>query len=184
MSPRSNIYLWLIATILVAALTAWAVTQRLPSPPEASIQAPSGLSLHEWMHQHLEISSAQHVILDPLESAFESQRVQLRQQIRQSGEVLAIAIRDSAPDAAILALGADVPVCLAGRPARMSGVGEVVEPLSTALPAAWLVLAWAANLFNFMDGSDGLAGGMAVCGFLVYATAAWLAGSTEFVDNS
>jgi Spy/CpxP family protein refolding chaperone len=103
MSPRSNIYLWLIATILVAALTAWAVTQRLPSPPEASIQAPSGLSLHEWMHQHLEISSAQHVILDPLESAFESQRVQLRQQIRQSGEVLAIAIRDAAPDAAILA---------------------------------------------------------------------------------
>ena len=103
MSPRSNIYLWLIATILVAALTAWAVTQRLPSPPEASIQAPSGLSLHEWMHQHLEISSAQHVILDPLESVFESQRVQLRQQIRQSGEVLAIAIRDAAPDAAILA---------------------------------------------------------------------------------
>lgn len=108
MSPRSNIYLWLIATILVAALTAWAVTQRLPSPPEksvgdASIQAPSGLSLHEWMHQHLEISSAQHAILDPLESVFESQRVQLRQQIRQSGEVLAIAIRDAAPDAAILA---------------------------------------------------------------------------------
>lgn len=103
MSPRSNIYLWLIATILVAALTAWAVTQRLPSPPEASIQAPSGLSLHEWMHQHLEISSTQHAILDPLESAFESQRVQLRQQIRQSGEVLAIAIRDAAPDAAILA---------------------------------------------------------------------------------
>ena len=103
MSPRSNIYLWLIATILVAALTAWAVTQRLPSPPEASIQAPSGLSLHEWMHQHLEISSTQHVILDPLESAFDSQRVQLRQQIRQSGEVLAIAIRDAAPDAAILA---------------------------------------------------------------------------------
>ena len=102
MNPRSNIYLWLIATILVAALTAWAVTQRLPSPPE-SIQVPSGLSLHEWMHQHLEISSAQHVILDPLESAFESQRVQLRQQIRQSGEVLAIAIRDAAPDAAILA---------------------------------------------------------------------------------
>ena len=102
MNPRSNIYLWLIATILVAALTAWAVTQRLPSPPE-SIQVPSGLSLHEWMHQHLEISSTQHAILDPLESAFESQRVQLRQQIRQSGEVLAIAIRDAAPDAAILA---------------------------------------------------------------------------------
>ena len=45
------------------------------------------------------------------------------------------------PDArAVLALGADVPVCLAGRPARMQGVGEVVSPLYHALPAAHLVL--------------------------------------------
>lgn len=44
------------------------------------------------------------------------------------------------PDAvAVLALGADVPVCLAGRPARMQGVGEVLSPLPP-LPAAWLVL--------------------------------------------
>ena len=44
------------------------------------------------------------------------------------------------PDAAaVLALGADVPVCLAGRPARMEGVGEVLSPL-LPLPAAWLVL--------------------------------------------
>lgn len=44
------------------------------------------------------------------------------------------------PDAAaVLALGADVPVCLAGRPARMEGVGEVLSPLPP-LPAAWLVL--------------------------------------------
>ena len=108
MSPRSNIYLWLVATILVAALTAWAVTQRFPSPSEksagdASIQTSSELSLHEWMHQHLEISTAQHGLLDPLESIFESERVQLRQQIRQLGENLAVAIRDAAPDAAILA---------------------------------------------------------------------------------
>lgn len=44
------------------------------------------------------------------------------------------------PDAAaVLALGADVPVCLAGVPARMRGVGESVTPVS-GLPAAWLVL--------------------------------------------
>jgi 4-diphosphocytidyl-2-C-methyl-D-erythritol kinase len=42
--------------------------------------------------------------------------------------------------AAILALGADVPVCLAGRPARMQGVGEVLTPLPP-LPPLWLVLA-------------------------------------------
>lgn len=43
------------------------------------------------------------------------------------------------PDAgALLALGADVPVCLAGRPLRMRGIGERLTPL--ALPAFWLVL--------------------------------------------
>lgn len=35
-----------------------------------------------------------------------------------------------------------------------------------------LALAWYANLYNFMDGSDGLAGGMAVFGFGAYAWAA------------
>lgn len=38
-----------------------------------------------------------------------------------------------------LSIGADVPVCLAGRPTRMEGVGEVLTP-APALPPAWLVL--------------------------------------------
>ncbi|MBL6957462.1 MAG: 4-(cytidine 5'-diphospho)-2-C-methyl-D-erythritol kinase [Rhodospirillales bacterium] len=38
-----------------------------------------------------------------------------------------------------LGLGADVPVCLIERAARMSGIGEVVQPVA-ALPPAWLVL--------------------------------------------
>jgi UDP-N-acetylmuramyl pentapeptide phosphotransferase/UDP-N-acetylglucosamine-1-phosphate transferase len=45
---------------------------------------------------------------------------------------------------------------------------------------ATLALAWMANLYNFMDGSDGLAGGMALIGFSFYGAAAWLAGSVEF----
>jgi 4-diphosphocytidyl-2-C-methyl-D-erythritol kinase len=44
----------------------------------------------------------------------------------------------AAPD--VLALGADVPVCLAGRPARMTGIGERVVALAHALPRTWLVL--------------------------------------------
>jgi len=39
-----------------------------------------------------------------------------------------------------------------------------------------LALAWYANLYNFMDGSDGLAGGMAVIGFGAYAWAAAASG--------
>jgi len=38
-----------------------------------------------------------------------------------------------------LSLGADLPVCLAGRPTQMAGVGEVLTP-SVKLPPAWLVL--------------------------------------------
>jgi 4-diphosphocytidyl-2-C-methyl-D-erythritol kinase len=40
---------------------------------------------------------------------------------------------------AVLRLGADVPVCLAGRPARMEGIGEVLTTLP-ALPTLWCVL--------------------------------------------
>ncbi len=44
------------------------------------------------------------------------------------------------PDAAaVLALGADVPVCLAGRPARMGGIGEILAPLP-ALPETAVLL--------------------------------------------
>lgn len=48
------------------------------------------------------------------------------------------------------------------------------------LVGAIFAIAWMCNLYNFMDGSDGLAGGMAVSGFLAYAAAAWFAGSTQF----
>jgi 4-diphosphocytidyl-2-C-methyl-D-erythritol kinase len=45
------------------------------------------------------------------------------------------------PDLMALAaeLGADVPVCLDGRPCRVGGIGERLSPVA-ALPPAWLVL--------------------------------------------
>lgn len=43
-----------------------------------------------------------------------------------------------------------------------------------------LAIAWYANLYNFMDGSDGLAGGMAVLGFGAYAIAALLSGADAY----
>jgi len=51
-----------------------------------------------------------------------------------------------------------------------------------AYPTEWtlvpliLMIAWTVNLYDFMDGTDGLAGGMAVCGFGIFAVAAWQAG--------
>jgi len=43
-----------------------------------------------------------------------------------------------APDK-VLGLGADVPVCVGGRPVRMRGIGEVLDPVPT-LPPLWCVL--------------------------------------------
>jgi UDP-N-acetylmuramyl pentapeptide phosphotransferase/UDP-N-acetylglucosamine-1-phosphate transferase len=52
-------------------------------------------------------------------------------------------------------------------------------PITVSWPlAACFVLgmAWMTNLYNFMDGSDGLAGGMALIGFGCYGAAAWMGG--------
>jgi UDP-N-acetylmuramyl pentapeptide phosphotransferase/UDP-N-acetylglucosamine-1-phosphate transferase len=49
-----------------------------------------------------------------------------------------------------------------------------MHPLQFALII--VAVAWLTNLYNFMDGSDGLAGGMSVIGFGAFAVAANLAG--------
>ena len=49
-----------------------------------------------------------------------------------------------------------------------------VPPL--AAPLLIVSVMWMTNLYNFMDGSDGLAGGMALFGFGTYAVGAWLGG--------
>jgi len=50
--------------------------------------------------------------------------------------------------------------------------GEVVATVATAV-----AIDWGANLFNFMDGSDGLAAAMAIVGFTAFAIAAAHAGA-------
>ena len=76
-----------------------------------------------------------------------------------------------------------VSVRAAPRGARGGGVGmaaALAGPAPGGPTLAWavegllivLALAWSANLYNFMDGSDGLAAMMALCGFGAYAVAA------------
>jgi UDP-N-acetylmuramyl pentapeptide phosphotransferase/UDP-N-acetylglucosamine-1-phosphate transferase len=64
--------------------------------------------------------------------------------------------------------------------AHLAAAAVFVHATASDLPLLWqaaIVLAtvWMTNLYNFMDGSDGLAGGMAAFGFSAYALAAWLA---------
>ncbi len=60
----------------------------------------------------------------------------------------------------------------------------VAATLTNGHPLALLVLAvwvgWMTNLYNFMDGADGLAGGMTVAGFIAYGVAALVAGDAQF----
>lgn len=58
---------------------------------------------------------------------------------------------------------------------------DAAWPLVIALVIA---MVWMINLYNFMDGSDGLAGGMALFGFGGYALAAWLSGDTGLALSS
>ena len=56
-----------------------------------------------------------------------------------------------------------------------------MAPIPTYLTLLFVVgVAWMTNLYNFMDGANGLAGGMAAIGFGFYALAAWLASDVNF----
>jgi UDP-N-acetylmuramyl pentapeptide phosphotransferase/UDP-N-acetylglucosamine-1-phosphate transferase len=75
-----------------------------------------------------------------------------------------------------------VPIALRFAGHGVAAAVAVLALVGTRSPllAAVLVLAtmWMTNLYNFMDGSDGLAGGMAVFGFGAYAFAAVGGGHT------
>jgi UDP-N-acetylmuramyl pentapeptide phosphotransferase/UDP-N-acetylglucosamine-1-phosphate transferase len=69
--------------------------------------------------------------------------------------------------------------------AHIAAAAVTIAALQPGLPllmwlAALLGIAWMVNLYNFMDGSDGLAGGMAVIGFAFYGCAAWIGGDSIF----
>ena len=55
------------------------------------------------------------------------------------------------------------------------GSGMVAQSVMPAL-IVLLCVVWMTNLYNFMDGSDGLAGGMTVFGFTMYGAAALMHG--------
>jgi len=77
-----------------------------------------------------------------------------------------------------------------GLPARVRFLAQAIAAgvwLLLALPDAplWLLavlflaIVWVTNLYNFMDGMDGLAGGMAAFGFGAYAVAYWSDGLVQ-----
>ena len=66
-------------------------------------------------------------------------------------------------------------------PVHIAAAAFLIYSLDVPFPLAAqallaIAIAWLANLYNFMDGSDGLAGGMALIGFSCYAAAALAGG--------
>jgi UDP-N-acetylmuramyl pentapeptide phosphotransferase/UDP-N-acetylglucosamine-1-phosphate transferase len=66
--------------------------------------------------------------------------------------------------------------------AALLGIAQTPLALVFGLAAIGAIV-WSTNLFNFMDGADGLAGTMAVIGFGTYALAALLAGEPTLAWN-
>ncbi|MBR9973083.1 4-(cytidine 5'-diphospho)-2-C-methyl-D-erythritol kinase [Magnetospirillum sulfuroxidans] len=59
--------------------------------------------------------------------------------LRALSRLWGVRLAPAALHALALSLGADVPVCLRGRPTRMSGIGETLAD-APSLPPAWVVL--------------------------------------------
>jgi len=57
-------------------------------------------------------------------------------------------------------------------------------PKAIGLVFSLLFVVWMINLYNFMDGMDGFAAGMAVFGFGSYAALGWMAGDMTFATIS
>ncbi len=88
----------------------------------------------------------------------------------------ALALVSLADDVVTVPVRVRLPVHLAAAAAAMAQLGATLPWWMQVIGI--LAIAWMINLYNFMDGSDGLAGGMALFGFLAYAAGAWMAGAT------
>jgi UDP-N-acetylmuramyl pentapeptide phosphotransferase/UDP-N-acetylglucosamine-1-phosphate transferase len=98
------------------------------------------------------------------------------------GLALALAAISLADDLRPLPTGLRLAAHLAAAGFLAWFVLSPMHPLELALIA--IAIAWITNLYNFMDGSDGLAGGMAVIGFGTYALAGWTAGDLPLVATA
>lgn len=87
---RPNSWAWSIATVVAAAAVAYAVA-RIAVREGAEATAP--LTLHDWLHENLDITAEQEARLLPMEVEYEERRALLLLQIRDAGDRLAEVIR-------------------------------------------------------------------------------------------
>lgn len=64
----------------------------------------------------------------------------------------------------------------------LPGINNIGSPMWFAISCLYIV--WSINLYNFMDGMDGFAGGMAVVGFSTFAVLGWADAQLLFAASS
>ena len=92
-----------------------------------------------------------------------------------AGIAAVVAVVSAFDDAASLPVASRLGTHLVAAALAVIVVGPPASGVAMAMIAI-LGIAWIANLYNFMDGADGLAGGMTVIGFATFAIAAAQAG--------
>lgn len=90
MTNRAARWLWMFATVALAAGTAFVAArmgagQHRHGEPERDF--------HQWMHDRLSLTGEQHEALEPVERAYEAERKRLREEIAAAGRDLAAAVR-------------------------------------------------------------------------------------------
>ncbi|MCH7228492.1 periplasmic heavy metal sensor [Haloferula sp. A504] len=97
MKRATAVFLWALATVLLAAGTSLVVLHWFhpQDDPEADF--------HQWMHQHLVLSPAQQEALESAESRFAARQEVLLGEIAEAERALAAAIRSDDADSPAIA---------------------------------------------------------------------------------
>lgn len=90
MKRSAAISLWALASAALAAVTSIAVVRLLPAPEPPDF--------HQWMHENLGLTPAQHDALEPAERRFEEARREIQSRIDGAGRDLAEAVRSGNGD--------------------------------------------------------------------------------------
>src|SRR4051812_40981572 len=166
-SSRTLEFAMLAATIVVAFTLSWAVARLLLSAFRGAVlDQPNARSLHE---RPVPRTGGLAVLAGILASlAFGAAEIWLP--LAAAFVLAAISFIDDLR-------GLPTGVRLSAHLAAAAGLLWYLLSPMNGFQLALLVIAvaWLTNLYNFMDGSDGLAAGMTVLGFGTYALAAWLA---------
>lgn len=101
MRRPTQIMVWALATVLLSVVATLSVSQVVGAFSQANSdhRHAEDLDFHQWMHQRLVFTDAQHAALKPFEDAFEEKREGLHAQITEAGRDLANAVRLGDPKA-------------------------------------------------------------------------------------